>query len=145
MRSLRAVLVAAALAALALPRPAAARTALGLGADYLTDPEDGALQLTLAVESRLARHATLGLRFGGMYLAEPDRFGAPIDGRLRLRGGGVYADFLVGPWIVFDDDDALRLHAAFGFGLLTRSLSFGIEIGWLDPTSMIGVRVAFPL
>jgi hypothetical protein len=146
MRPLRPILVAAALAALALPRPAAAaRVALGLGADWLVDPEDGELQLTLAAETRLARHATLAVRFGGMYLAEPDRFGVPIDGRLRIRGGGLYAEGLVGPWIVFDDDDSLRLHAAFGFGLLTRSLSFGLEIGWLDPTSMIGVRVAFPL
>ena len=57
----------------------------------------------------------------------------------------LYAEGLVGPWILFDDDDHVRLHAAFGFGLLTRSLSFGLEVGWLDPTSMIGVRVAFPL
>jgi hypothetical protein len=146
MRTLRPVLAAAALAALALPRPAAAaRVSLGLGADWLADPEVGELQLTLAAETRLARHATLAVRFGGMFLPDPDRFGVPIDGRLRIRGGGVYAEGLVGPWIVFDDDDSLRLHAAFGFGLLTRSLSFGVEIGWLDPTAMIGVRVAFPL
>ena len=56
-----------------------------------------------------------------------------------------FRDGLVGPWIVFDDDDAVRLHAALGFGILTHSLSFGLEVGWLDPTSMIGVRVAFPL
>ncbi len=146
MRSLRSLLGAAVvLAALALPRPAAARAALGLGADWLVDPEAGELQLTLAAETRLARHATLGVRFGGMYLPDPDRFGVPIDGRLRIRGSGLYAEGLVGPWIVFDDDDSLRLHAAFGFGLLTRSFSFGVEIGWLDPTSMIGVRVAFPI
>ena len=61
-------------------------------------------------------------------------------------GARVYAEGLVGPWIFFDDeDDRVRLHAAFGFGLLTRSLSFGLEVGWLDSTSMIGVRVAFPL
>ena len=146
MRTLRPILAAAALVvALALPRPAAAHVALGLGADWLVDPEDGELQLTLAVDKRLARHATIALRFGGMYLSDPDRFGVPIDGRLRIHGGGVYAEGLVGPWIVFDDGDSLRLHAAFGFGLLTRSVSFGVEIGWLDPTSMIGVRVAFPL
>lgn len=146
MRSLRPLLAAAALAALALPRPAAAaRAALGLGADWLVDPEQGELQLTLAVETPLARHATLGVRFGGMFLPDPERFGVPIDGRLRIRGRGVYAEGLVGPWIVFDDRDSVRLHAAFGFGLLTRSLSFGLEVGWLDPTSMVGVRVAFPI
>ena len=41
--------------------------------------------------------------------------------------------------------DTVRLHAAFGFGILTKSLSFGFEVGWMDPTSMVGVRVAFPI
>lgn len=146
MTALRAVLTAATLAALAAPGPAAAGTALGLGADWLVDPQSGALQLTLAADTPLARRATLGVRFGMAYLAEPDRFAVPVDGRLRIRGRRVYAEGLVGAWVVLDDeDDAVRLHAAFGFGLLTRSLSFGFEVGWLDPTSMVGVRVAFPI
>jgi hypothetical protein len=142
---LRPALAAAALALLAAPPRAAAGNALGLGADWLVDPESAALQVTLAAETRLARGVTGGARFGGLFLAEPGRLGAAIDGRLRFRGKRVYADALVGPWIVFDDDDAVRLHAAFGFGVLGRSASFGLEVGWLDPTSMIGVRVAFPL
>lgn len=141
----RAVLALAVLAVLSLARPAAARTTLGLGADWLVDPEAGELQLTLAADTPLARRVSLGARFGVMYLPDPDRVGAPIDGRLRIRSGRIYAEGLVGPWIVFDDDDSLRLHAAFGFGLITRSLTFGLEVGWLDPTSMVGVRVAFPL
>lgn len=145
MRTLRPLLAAALLAALGVARPAAAGTALGLGADWLVDPESGELQLTLAADTRIARHVTVGARFGAMYLSDPDRVGVPIDGRLRIRSGRLYAEGLVGPWIVFDDDDTLRLHAAFGFGLLARSLSFGFEVGWMDPTAMIGVRVAFPL
>jgi hypothetical protein len=145
MRPLRVALAAAVVALLAAARPASAATSLGLGADYLFDPEDGALQLTLGVDSRLARHLSVGVRFGAMVLSEPDRLGVPIDGRLRVRSGRVYAEGLVGPWIVFDDADNVRLHAAFGFGLATRSLTFGLEVGWLDPTSMIGVRLAFPL
>lgn len=142
---MRLLLTALTLATLALARPAAAGTAIGLGADYLVDPEIGELQLTLAAETRLVRRVTVGVRFGGMYLPDPDRVGAPVDGRLRIRGRRLYAEGLVGPWFVFDDDDSVRLHAAFGFGLLTRSLSFGVEVGWLDPTSMVGVRVAFPI
>lgn len=153
MRHLRTPLFLALLAALALPGAAEARRAratrsgasLGLGADYLVDPESGELQLTLAAETSIAPRLTVGARFGAMFLASPDRVGVPIDGRLRLRGGRFYAEGLVGPWIVFDDDDTLRLHAAFGFGWLTRALSFGFEVGWLDPTSMIGVRIAFPI
>jgi len=142
---MRLPLAALTLAALAIARPAEARTTLGLGADWLVDPEAGELQLTLAVDTPIARHVSVGARFGMMFLADPDRVGAPIDGRLRIRSGRLYAEGLVGPWLVFDDDDSLRLHAAFGFGLVTRSLTFGFEVGWLDPTSMIGVRVAFPL
>ncbi len=72
MTPLRAVLVAAVLAALAAARPAAASTSFGLGADWLKDPDSGELQLTLAADTRLARHATLGVRFGAMYLSGPD-------------------------------------------------------------------------
>jgi hypothetical protein len=142
---MRTLLAALALAALAYARPAPAKTALGLGADWLVDPEIGELQLTLAADTPIARRVTVGARFGMMYLPDPDRVGAPIDGRLRIRSGRLYAEGLVGPWIVFGDDDSLRLHAAFGFGVLTRTLSFGFEVGWLDPTSIIGVRVAFPI
>ncbi len=145
MTPLRAVLAAATLAALAAARPAAAATSLGLGADYLVDPQSGELQLTLAADTRLVRHATLGVRFGAMWLSDPGRFGVPIDGRLRIRGDRLYAEGLVGPWLVFDSGDTVRLHAAFGFGLLTKSFTFGVEVGWMDPTSIVGVRLAFPL
>src|SRR5512138_685326 len=117
----RPLLAAAVLAALAVPRLASAHAALGLGADWIVDPEEGELQLTLAVDTPLARHVTLGARFGGMWLPDPERFGIPIDGRLRIRSGRVYAEGLVGPWIIFDDPDhSMRLHSAFGFGVFTR-------------------------
>lgn len=154
MRPLRAVLVLSLLAALALPGPAEARrtrarggtgVSLGLGADWLVDPSDGELQLTLAAETPIARRIAVGARFGAMFIDGPDRVGVPIDGRLRFRGNRLYAEGLVGPWIVFGSGDNLRLHAAFGFGLQTPVLTFGLEVGWLDPTSMIGVRVAFPI
>jgi hypothetical protein len=140
---LRSALVVAAL--LLTARPAAASTALGLGADWLADPETGAFELTLATDTRLARHVTAGARFGGVLIGDPTRVGAALDGRLRIRGRRVYAEGLIGPWIVFDDDDTFRLHAAFGFGIFTRSFALGLEVGWLDPTSMVGVRLAFPL
>src|SRR5512138_1655791 len=145
MTPLRALLAAATLAALAAARPAEASTALGLGADWLVDPDQGELQLTLAAETRLMRHVTLGVRIGANYYGESHDFGVPIDGRLRIRTSGLYIDGLVGPWLVFDDGDTVRLHAAIGFGILTRSLSFGLEVGYVEDTSMVGVRVAFPI
>ncbi len=146
MRLVRTVVFTlAALCALAWARPASASLALGLGADYITDPRDGAFQLTLAAETALARHLTLGARFGALWVTDPGRIGVPLDLRLRLRFSRIYADGLVGPWIVFSDADPLKFHAAFGFGILTNSLSFGLEVGYLSPSPIIGLRLAFPL
>lgn len=142
---MRTVLAAAAFALLVLARPAHAGAALGLGADWLVDPAEGELQLTVAADTRLVRHVTLGVRFGMMYFGDTQYVGAPIDGRLRLRVGRIYAEGLVGPWFVFGGRDTVRLHGAFGFGVHTRSLAFGFEVGWVDPTPLIGFRVTFPL
>jgi hypothetical protein len=142
---MRPALAAGALALLAFARPAHAGAALGVGADLLTEPRAGEFQLTVAADTALARRITLGARFGMMYFGEGQYVGAPIDGRLRVRTGRLYAEGLVGPWIVFGGTDTLRLHAAFGFGIYSRSLTFGFEVGWVDPTPIVGVRIAFPL
>ena len=55
----------------------------------------------------------------------------------------VYVEGLVGPWILLDRGDALRGHAAFGFGLLGRSMTLGLEVGYLDPSAMLGLRLGF--
>jgi len=133
------------LAALALARPAAAATSLGVGADLLFDPNLGAFQLTLAGDTPLARHVTLGGRVGLLLVTDPSRVGVPLDLRLRLRLDHVYLDGLVGPWLLFDDGRTLRFHGGVGFGLLRRDFSFGLEAGSLDGTGMVGVRLAVPL
>ncbi|HSN92076.1 MAG TPA: hypothetical protein VLS93_12675 [Anaeromyxobacteraceae bacterium] len=138
------------LAALLWSRPAEASVQLGLGADYWFDPEVGALQLTLAADTYLARHATIGARFGAVVTSDPSgtsdvgEVGVPIDLRLRIRGRRLYFDGLVGPWIFFEGD-AFRIHAGLGFGLLSGSMSFGLEVGWVDPTPIAGIRLAFRL
>jgi hypothetical protein len=152
MRTTRIALSLAALALLLAASPAEARrggrgrsthVALGLGADYLLDPEIGALQLTFALETPVVRGLTAGARFGAL-LTEDDA-GAPIDFRLRLRTHGIYVDGLVGPWLIFDSGDTVRLHGAFGFGLLAGSMSLGAEVGWLDDSGIVGLRLAFSL
>lgn len=152
MRLLRIALSLSTLALLAAASPAEARrggggsrVALGLGADYLVDPEVGEYQLTLSVETPIVRGLTVGLRFGAMIIPEPEDVGAPIDFRLRLRTHGVYLDGLLGPWLVFESHDTVRFHGAFGFGVLAGAASFGGEVGWLDDTAMIGLRLAFSL
>lgn len=139
------VLTLTALAAIAWCRPASASTSLGLGGDYLFDPHAGELQLTLAADTPLARHVAIGARFGVMFLTDPGRVGVPLDLRLRVRAARVYVDGLVGPYFVFNESDWARFHAGFGFGVLMRSFSLGLEVGYLNPTAMLGVRLAFPL
>ena len=136
-------MLAAALA-LVWSRPAAASVALGLGADYLVDPSQGAFQLTLAADAPLARHVSVGARFGAMLVSGPSRLGVPIDARLRIHVQRVYFEGLVGPWIITKEDPAVRFHGAVGFGVLSRGLQLGLEVGYLDPSTMIGVRLAFP-
>jgi hypothetical protein len=148
MRSHRILILAAAAAALLWARPATAYSPsveLGLGADWLVSPGDGAFQLTLAGDHRVSQHLSWGGRIGLLALTDPGRLGVPIDARLRGHFGRIYVEGLVGPWIVFSDHDALRFHGAIGFGLATRSVRIGLEVGYLNPSSMVGLRLAFPL
>ncbi len=116
----------------------------GLGADFLVDDNAGDFLATVAFDTPIARHVTLGGRFGAVLESSPSRFGIPADARLRLRIRRAYVEGLAGAWLFFKGDDHLRFHAAAGAGLmLARDVSMGAEIGYLDPSSMIGLRIAF--
>lgn len=152
MRPLRIALFLSALALLLAASPAEARpagrgtnVALGLGADYLVDPEEGEFQLTFALETPIVSGLTVGARFGALITSDSNDVGAPIDFRLRLRTQRLYLDGLIGPWLIFDHGDTLRFHGGFGFGVLAGSMSFGAEVGFLDDSGMIGLRLAFSL
>lgn len=149
MRTPRLVLGLAALSLLLAAPAAHARggsgVALGLGADYLVKPEVGEFQLTLALEQRLARAVTAGVRVGALVTGEDTKVGVPLDFRLRLRSHRLYVDGLVGPWFVFDSGDTVRFHGALGFGLLAGSMSFGLEVGALGRSGIIGLRLAFAI
>jgi hypothetical protein len=109
------------------------------------DPQAGAFQVTLAGDNRIGQHLSWGGRIGLLLLTDPTRIGVPLDVRLRTHLGVVYVEGLVGPWLIFRDNDPLRFHAGIGFGVATRHVSVGLEVSYLNPTSMAGVRVAFPL
>jgi hypothetical protein len=142
-----------ALGALLLGLPAGATAVeLGLGADWwLWDRYDdrgrGVFSATLGVRGQLARRVSLGGRFGGLITSGPNYFGAPIDLTLRVHvaESRVYLEGMAGPWILFNSGAPLRFHGAFGFGLQASWVTFGFELGWLDPTAIAGVRVAFRL
>ncbi len=149
MRSLRALaLAAAASGALGWAVPAAAANPyveLGLGADWLVEPLEGAFQFTLAGQNRVSQHLSWGGRVGLLVLADPGQLGVPLDARLRGHFGAIYVEGLIGPWLILRDADPLRFHAAIGFGLVTHHVVVGAEVGLLDGGSMVGLRLAFPL
>jgi hypothetical protein len=133
--------LALATAALLVATPAAASVRLGLGADYWL-AQGAEFNLTLAIDTPLARNIHIGGRFGALVTAGPNNFGVPIDLELRAYLGRIYVEGLVGPWLMFGGD-FLRAHAAFGFGLLAGQFSFGLEIGYLSPAAIGGLKVAF--
>jgi hypothetical protein len=122
-----------------------AEVRLGLGADYQFYRR-GLIDLTLAVDGALARHIRVGGRFGALLASGGPEVGAPIDLDVRavVGGGRVYLEGLVGPWLMFGPSDYLfHLHGAFGFGLQSSSFEFGIEVGYLDPSPIVGLRLGF--
>ncbi len=138
-------LLIAALAVLSLaPLAAPAQVRLGIGGDYIFN-EQGVFELTLAVEERLARHIAVEGRFGGLITTSSSTAGVPLDFGLRVTPGGrAYLEALIGPWFFFNGGDAVRGHAAFGFGLEQRNFSFGMEVGGLTGSNaMIGGRLAW--
>jgi hypothetical protein len=145
MRLIRSLALALALACALAPRAADAATTfrLDLGADYWMT-ESGVFDLTLEIETFVARHLGVGGRFGLALVTSPSTMAIPLDLVIAGEFSRFYVEGLVGPWIVFQGS-AFRAHAALGVGLRTRSLSVGLEAGWLDPEAIVGVRLAFPL
>jgi hypothetical protein len=132
----------ASLASFAAP----AQVRLGVGGDYIFDNQ-GAFELTLAVEGRLAHRIAVEGRFGGLITTSNPTLGVPLDFGLRVTPGGrTYFEVLVGPWFFFNGGDAVRGHGEFGFGLERRSFSFGLAVGGLTGSNaMIGARLGWRL
>ncbi|WP_434385626.1 hypothetical protein [Melittangium boletus] len=134
-----------ALAVCLTPTQSEARTdfRLTLGADYHFD--NGAFfPFTGAVDFVFVGPLSVGARFGALLTTNPSSLGIPLDFDLRItpRNTPIYIEGLVGPWILFSGK-ALRAHAAFGFGYQGRSASVGLEIGYLDPSPHVGLRVGW--
>ena len=132
------------LAAIFAAPAARAAPTLRLGGDYILDGGPGLFSLTLGLDTPLARSVTLGGRFGGLVTTSPGNAGVPLDVFLRFHSGRVYFEGEGGPWIFFNGD-TVRGHVGFGFGLISRELEFGAEVGYLSSYSRatIGVRLGF--
>jgi len=124
------------------PVEAATNLRMGLGADYWFD-NGATFQFTLGVETHLAGPLHIGGRFGALLVTDPNTLGVPIDLVLRANlARQFYIEGLVGPWLLFEGD-TFRGHGAFGFGLQSDNLSFGLEVGYLSPKPMLGLRLGY--
>lgn len=125
------------------PSEAATNLRLGLGADYWF-VESATFQLNLGVETHLAGPLHIGGRFGALLVTgQGGTLGVPIDLVLRANlARQFYIEGLVGPWIFFEGN-AFRAHGAFGFGIQSGALSFGLELGYLNPEPVIGLRLGY--
>ena len=142
MRARHVLALIVTLAALAAPRGADASVNLGLGADWI-EGGTGELNLTLGADTFLARHVSVGGRAGVAFFGDSDTVGVPVDFRLKLHAQRIYFEGLVGPWFLIDSADLFRFHGAFGFGIESRSVDFGLEVGVLKDATMLGLRLAF--
>ncbi len=140
--ALAAAVIAAALLASAPAR--AARLDLGLGAGYWFN-EGGVFDANLTLRGWVAGPLSVGGRLGAMIATNPAQLGVPIDLLLRVSVGRGYLEGTAGPWILFNQSEPIRAHAAFGFGIQASAVSVGLEIGWLDPDPQLALRVAFAL
>src|SRR5438270_13854863 len=109
MKSAR--LLALSVALLALPAHATS-VDIGLGAYYWINNcyyysgGHGLFMVTLGVRGGLARHLSIGGRFGAAMTTLPYEIGAPIDLELRahLGDGRVHLAGYLGPWIFFTEN-----------------------------------------
>ena len=123
--------------------PAEASISLGVGADGWIN-RGGEFNFTLGLHTSLARAISVGGRFGALVVTNPAVAGIPLDLQLRVTVERVYFEGSTGPWILFTDTP-FRFHGAFGFGLQSGIISFGAEVGWLDPNALLGVRLGIRL
>lgn len=123
---------------------ASADVRLGLGADYWLD-RGAAFNFTLGVDADVVGPISVGARFGALLVTEPNTFAVPADVVLRAnlgRNRRVYIEGLAGPWIFFEGE-TFRAHGAFGFGIQGRSVSLGLEVGYLQPKPIVGLRLGW--
>jgi hypothetical protein len=135
----------AVLTALLASAPArATRLDLGLGAGYWFD-QSALFDADLGLRANVAGPLSVGGRFGAMIASGPVQVGVPIDLLLHVSLGRGYLEGAAGPWLLFGESRPIRAHIGFGFGVRASAVSVGLEIGWLDPSPQLALRLAFAL
>ena len=121
----------------------AADIRMGLGADYWLD-RSAAFSFTLGVDAEVVGPITIGARFGALLVTNGNTLAVPADLVLRanIANRRVYIEAMAGPWIFFEGD-TFHAHGAFGFGIQGKSVSLGLEVGYLEPEPVVGVRLGW--
>lgn len=139
-----ALAVVLAVAALAPARPAqAVEVSLGLGGHYWF-AEQAIFDADAVIRQRLAGSFSIGGRVGVALGASPVDVGIPLDFLMRLDASRFYFEVAGGAWIFFDAE-RVRPHVSGGFGLVSGNLTFGPEVGWLEPRAIMGLRLTYRL
>ena len=114
---------------------------LDLGVDYSV--RDGMLLSTyLRGGGAVNDSVSAGLRFGIMATDGLALHALPLDLFVRGHFGGAYVEGLVGPYWMTRARD-FDAHLALGAGADLGGMSLGVELGWLNPSPMIGARASF--
>lgn len=127
-------------------RSEAASLSLGLGAHYWLR-SGGVFPFDLSIEQYVARQISVGGRFGvAIATAGGGAVGIPLDILFNVDiTRQLYLQLAGGPWIFFGGDASVHAHIAFGFGLKAGIISFGPEVGYLQPNGIFGFKLAFNL
>lgn len=122
---------------------AAADVRIGLGADYWLE-HSAAFSFTLGVDADVVGPIAIGARFGAMLVTTGNSLAVPADVVLRANVANrrVYIEAMAGPWIFFKGD-TFHAHGALGFGIQGKSVSLGIEVGYLEPEPIVGARLGW--
>lgn len=137
-----ALAVVAVVATLAATEAHAVRFELGAGGGaWFTTT--GLFDVTLGVRQHLARHLALGFRTGVLLTTDGPAVGTPLDLSFRVVVHPVYFEVLGGPTFIFNQGSPLRGHVAFGFGGYLGPVTLGVEVGYLTPTAVVMLQLAY--
>lgn len=129
----------------AAPAAHAMSLGLGLGGGYwfAGSPE---FDFHISARERLGEHVSAGLRAGVLFnTASPAVVGAPIDVVVRFHITRLYIDGFGGPTFLFGGNTFLAGRAGIGIGLWAKHFSVGVEVGWLQPSAFMLLRLGFTL
>lgn len=103
----------------------------------------GIFNVNLGVRHAFTRHLGIGFRTGVLLTTDGPAVGTPLDLSFRVSVRPVYFDLVGGPTFIFNQGQVLRGHVAFGFGGYLGPVTLGVEVGYLTPTAILRLILAY--